>query len=99
MLPANGMTCNMSRTDNCWDNESIRSFFVTLKAELERVFATHAKYTPPACPSSRPVRSKIRNQCYASIASTPGVIETVCFGIIIDRLFDRDLGKHGAPST
>jgi transposase InsO family protein len=34
LLASRGITCNMSRRGNCWDNAPMESFFSTLKKEL-----------------------------------------------------------------
>ena len=33
LLVAEGITCNMSRRSNCWDNSTTESFFASLKKE------------------------------------------------------------------
>lgn len=42
-LVAQGITCSMSRTGNCWDNAVVESFFATLEHELlaTRTFGSH----------------------------------------------------------
>ena len=42
MLATHGITVNMSRRGNCWDNACVESFFGTLKRELihHRRYAT-----------------------------------------------------------
>jgi putative transposase len=33
LLESHGITCSMSRRENCWDNAAMESFFSTLKTE------------------------------------------------------------------
>ncbi|OWK39189.1 Mobile element protein [Fimbriiglobus ruber] len=47
LLGAPGITCNMSRRANCWDNAPMESFFATLKKELvhDEDYATRERAT------------------------------------------------------
>lgn len=42
LLAGHGVECSMSRTDNCWDNAAMESFFSSLKTERvsRRIYRT-----------------------------------------------------------